>query len=307
MHYLVTGGAGFIGSHLVQALLQEGHTVTVLDDLSSGKRDNLPMDKVAFIEGDITTAGIYDNSIAHVDGCFHLAAIVSVQRSIDEMQRTHEVNLTGTVALFDAIQKQQKKTPVVCASSAAVYGNVTSTPQIETDACLPVSPYGTDKLGCEGYARSMNAAFGIPAACMRFFNVYGPNQDASSPYSGVISLFQSKMQQHQPISIYGDGKQTRDFVYVADVVRALMLAMKNLHAEKTTFGIFNVCSAVSTSVNELAALLQELTQSRSETAHQEGRSGEVRHSLGDATLCHKTLGFTAVTSLRDGLQKTLME
>ncbi len=306
MHYLITGGCGFIGSHLAHQLLAAGHTLSIIDDLSSGKRENLPA-HLQVVVADITTPGTYDALLQSVDGCFHLAAIVSVQRSVDEWLRTHQVNLGGTVALFDAIARLKLNIPVVFASSAAVYGGLETTPQSESAPCTPLSPYGVDKLACEYYARIASTTHNIPTAGMRFFNVYGPKQDASSPYSGVISIFQQRMKQHQPVTIFGDGEQTRDFVYVGDVVNALSSAMLALQSGKLQHGIFNVCTGRATSVNALAGIIADLAQSRTAITHATGRTGEVRNSLGDTALSAKTFGFHAATQLRDGLERTLKE
>ncbi|MBY0407008.1 MAG: NAD-dependent epimerase/dehydratase family protein, partial [Rickettsiales bacterium] len=187
MHYIITGGAGFIGSYLMRRLLAAGHRLSVVDDLSSGKRENLP-EGVEFIQADITTPGSLGTLLDTADGCFHLAAIVSVQRSQEEWLRTHQVNLGGTVALLDALRRSQRKVPFVFASTAAVYGTA-QPPHTEQAVCVPLSAYGADKLACECNSRLTSELYHIPTIGLRLFNVYGPGQDASSPYSGVISLF----------------------------------------------------------------------------------------------------------------------
>lgn len=306
MHYLITGGCGFIGSHLAHRLIAQGHSVTVIDDLSTGKRENLPP-HIPIAIADITTPHAYDALLPTIDGCFHLAAIVSVQRSQDEWLRTHQVNLGGTVALFDAMARLNIKRPVVFASSAAVYGNLAELPQTESAACTPLSPYGTDKLACEFYARIASNMYGIPTAAMRFFNVYGPKQDASSPYSGVISLFRQRMKTHQPITIYGDGEQSRDFIYVGDVAAALDAAMQALQNKALHHGIFNVCTGHSTTINDLYNLMANILQTRSARSHGPARTGEVRNSTGDTASSLKTLNFKAQTPLREGLLHTITE
>src|SRR6201996_6028020 len=222
--YLVTGGAGFIGSHLCDALAGRGDTVRVLDDLSTGHRRNVPPG-AHLIVGDVADPAAVDQAMEGVDGCFHLAAIASVEKGVTDWLGTHRANITGTITVFDAIRRQGSRIPVVYASSAAVYGDATDGPIAETAPCRPLSAYGADKYGFELHARVPSHVHGIPTVGLRFFNVYGPRQDPKSPYSGVISIFCERIAGGLPIAIYGDGQQTRDFVYVADVVRALLAAM----------------------------------------------------------------------------------
>ena len=239
MHYLITGGCGFIGSHLAERLLAGGHRVTIIDDLTTGKRENAPAGAEVVI-ADITTPGVFDAVAEQVDGCFHLAAIVSVQRSSKDWLRTHQVNASGTVALLDAIARKGRRVPVVFASSAAVYGDNAHIPLKETALCTPLSAYGADKLTCELHAFVASHIHGIPTIGLRVFNVYGPRQDPLSPYSGVISIFAHRMKQHLPITIYGDGEQSRDFIYVGDVVSGLVASMQKLESKVITHGIFNL-------------------------------------------------------------------
>ena len=219
--YLVTGGAGFIGSHLCDALIGRGDSVRVLDDLSTGHRANLP-DGVDLVVGDIADPETASRATAGVDGCFHLAAIASVERGINDWLGTHRANLTGAIAIFEAIRRHGTKVPVVYASSAAVYGDSRTLPIPETAERRPLSAYGADKLGCELHAVTASHVHGIPTVGLRFFNVYGPRQDPKSPYSGVISIFCERILNGMPIQIYGDGAQTRDFIHVSDVVAALL-------------------------------------------------------------------------------------
>jgi UDP-glucose 4-epimerase len=299
--YLVTGGAGFIGSHLCDALLARGDTVRVLDDLSTGQRSNLP-DSASLIEGDVADPGLAIRALDGVDGCFHLAAIASVEKGITDWLGTHHTNLTGTITLFDAIRRQSSKIPVVYASSAAVYGNVAAIPIAETEPCVPLSAYGADKYGCELHARVAGHVHGIPSVGLRFFNVYGPRQDPRSPYSGVISIFCQRIAAGLPITIFGDGQQTRDFVYVADVVRSLLAGMALKPADPI---VFNVCSGVSTSVEALAQLIAELAAKPLDARMQPPRYGEIRHSLGVPTLSDSVLGTRERVPLRTGLGTVL--
>ena len=213
--FLVTGGAGFIGSHLVHALRNEGHTVRVLDDLSSGHRENVPQE-VELIEADVTEPAAVESALDGVHGCFHLAAIASVARSHREWLRTHQVNLTGTINVLDQVRpsRRNREVPVVYASSAAIYGNCGSLPADEESPAAPLSAYGADKHACELHARVAGAIHGVPTVGLRFFNLYGPRQDQLSPYSGVISIFADRLLRGDALEIFGDGEQARDFAFI---------------------------------------------------------------------------------------------
>jgi UDP-glucose 4-epimerase len=299
--WLVTGGAGFIGSHLVEALLARGDSVRVLDDLSTGHRHNLPAD-VPLIVSDVADPDAVDRAMQGVDGCFHLAAIASVEKGITDWLGTHRANLTGTITVFDAIRRQGSRIPVVYASSAAVYGDAASVPIAETEPCRPLSGYGADKYGCELHARVASHVHGIPTAGLRFFNVYGPRQDPKSPYSGVISIFCERITAGAPITINGDGGQTRDFVYVADVVAALLAAMALRPADSP---VFNVCTGRPTSVAALAALVADLAGRPLDTRNGPPRAGEIRHSHGVPDRANAVLGLPDRVTLRDGLARVL--
>jgi UDP-glucose 4-epimerase len=301
--FLVTGGAGFIGSHLVHALLDEGHAVRVLDDLSSGHRKNLPQ-QVELIEADVTDPVAVDGALDGVDGCFHLAAIASVTRSHREWLRTHQVNLTGTINVFDQARpsRRRREVPVVYASTAAIYGNCGSFPVDEESPAAPLSAYGADKHACELHARVAGAIHGVPTVGLRFFNLYGPRQDPLSPYSGVISIFGDRLLRGEPVEIFGDGEQARDFTYISDAVRALRRAMR---AASTSAFVFNVCTGKATSVRGLAQIMAELCGTELVVNRRPARSGEVRISIGDPQRAVEQLGFTAETTLSDGLAMTL--
>lgn len=304
MHYLVTGGCGFIGSHLIELLLQDGHKISVIDNLSTGKRENIPTG-VQLIVADITTPGIFNDLISDIDGCFHLAAIVSVQQSAEEWLRTHQVNQSGTVALFDTIARKKKPIPVVYASSAATYGDCPDIPLRETATTTPLSAYGVDKLVCEWQARIASTIHSIPAIGLRFFNVYGERQDPTSPYSGVISIFASRIKKNQPITIFGDGGQTRDFIYVGDIAYGLTLSMHALEQGKMKYGVYNLCTGIQTSIRDLAKIMKELASSNSTMSYAPARAGDIRYSAGSTELSRKELGFTAMMLLRNGLKQTL--
>jgi len=301
--FLVTGGAGFIGSHLVHALLEEGHAVRVLDDLSSGHRENLPQ-QVELAEADVTDPAAVESAIDDVDGCFHLAAIASVARSHRDWLRSHQVNLTGTINVFDRARpsRRRRELPVVYASTAAIYGNCGSFPVDEESPAAPLSAYGADKHACELHARVAGAIHGVPTVGLRFFNLYGPRQDPLSPYSGVISIFADRLLRGEPVEIFGDGEQARDFIYISDAVQALRRAMR---VATTGAFVFNVCTGKATSVSSLADTMAELCGTKLVVRHRPARCGEVRISIGDPQRAVEQLGFTAQTTLADGLEVTL--
>jgi UDP-glucose 4-epimerase len=301
--YLVTGGCGFIGTHLCRALLQDGHGVRVLDDLSSGRRENLAAG-AELIEGDIADPDCLDAGLAGVEGCFHLAAIASVAAGVADWVGTNRVNLVGTLALFAAIARLPRgaRPAVVYASSAAVYGDAQPLPVAETAPPRPLSAYGADKCAMELHAGVATHLHGIPTVGLRFFNVYGPMQDPSSPYSGVISIFCDRLRAGRPITIHGDGDQTRDFVAVADAVAALRAAMRCMPGEAS---VFNVCTETATSIRALAATIGGLCGFMPDIVVKPARAGEIRHSLGSAARARAALGLGAPTPLRQGLVPVL--
>jgi UDP-glucose 4-epimerase len=299
--YLVTGGAGFIGSHLCESLLRAGHSVRVLDDLSTGRPDNLPPD-VPLIQDDVANPAAMRTAVEAIDGAFHLAAIASVARGVTDWLGTHRANLTGAITLFDAIQRTGRPVPVVYASSAAVYGDYATTPIPEHAEARPLSAYGADKYGCELHARVASHVHAISATGLRFFNVYGPRQDPQSPYSGVISIFCDRLARGAPIDIYGDGLQTRDFIYVSDVVAALVSAMQR---PSPSAPVFNVCTGVPTTVLNLARTVASLSHTDPAIRFQPPRAGEIRHSTGAPDLARTALGLQSPLSLRDGLRNVL--
>jgi UDP-glucose 4-epimerase len=299
--FLVTGGCGFIGSHLCDALVAEGHAVRVLDDLSTGRRDRLPAG-ATLIEGSITDPPLVRRALAGTDGCFHLAAIASVERGMREWLTTHRTNLGGTVTLFDAIAASARPIPVVYASSAAVYGEPQDLPLAETAPKRPVSAYGADKYGTELHAYVATHAHGIPTVGLRFFNVYGPRQDPRSPYSGVIAIFFERLRTNQPITIFGDGGQTRDFVFVSDVINALLAAMARMPPGAP---VINVCSGAAVSVLDLAGCLAEVCGATAKIGFAPPRSGEIRHSSGAPDLSRQVLGLDRPVPIREGLARLI--
>src|SRR5215470_11578184 len=289
--FLVTGGAGFMGSHLVEALLGRGHSVRVLDDLSSGYRQNLP-GQIQFLHGDVTNPGAVEEAFEGIDGCFHLAAIASVARSNREWLRTHEVNLTGTINIFERARRlrHRRKIPVVYASSAAVYGDCATIPIGEDAPVAPLSAYGADKSACELHARVAGAVHEIPTVGLRFFNLYGPRQDRQSPYSGVIALFAERLARDEPVEIFGDGKQIRDFTYIGDAVAALDRA---LSVASTDAPVFNVCTGRGTTVRGLAEIMTWIYETDVAAVYRPARSGDIGISIGDSRRAAEKLGFRA--------------
>ncbi|MBV9811610.1 MAG: NAD-dependent epimerase/dehydratase family protein [Acetobacteraceae bacterium] len=301
-HFAVTGAAGFIGSHLVDALLAEGHTVRGLDDLSTGREENLD-ERCDLIVGDVTDPVMVREVMRDADGCFHLAAIASVARANQAWVETHRVNQTGTVTVLDAA-RGYGRVPVVYASSAAVYGDVGTGRAHEDLLAAPLTAYGADKLASEFHARVGFLVHRVPSMGLRFFNVYGPRQDPLSPYSGVISIFARRVGRNLPVRVYGTGEQVRDFVYVRDVVAHLLAAMSRLRSTAEV-GVLNVCTGLGTSVLRLARILGEVQGREPAIDHHDPRPGDIRVSIGDPSLARSVLGLSAGVSLRDGLSETI--
>ncbi len=297
-HYLVTGGCGFIGSHLADALIGRGHRVRILDNLSSGRRENAP-GEAELVIGDITDRATVRTCAAEVDGIFHLAAIASVEQSSRDWLGCHAVNLTGGINIFDAARRGSGPgVRVVYASSAAVYGDADAVPLRETVLPRPTNPYGADKLGCELHGRVASLLYQVPTVGLRLFNVYGPRQDPGSPYSGVISIFALRLRRQAPLAIYGDGRQVRDFVAVSDAVAFFIAAME---AGEAAGEAYNVCTGIGTTIGELAALMGDRLGVTPAFEYGAARAGDIRRSIGDPGQAARHLGCTARLPLRQGL------
>ena len=308
MLYTITGGAGFIGSHLADLLLRGGHQVRVIDDLSTGKRDNLDT-RVELITADIRDSVALSAAMLGAAGCFHLAAIASVERTTQDWLGTHGVNQTGSIAVLDMARKLGG-IPVVYASSAAIYGDIGDAVAHEALTPAPLTAYGADKLGSELHARVGWGLHGVANVGLRFFNVYGPRQDPASPYSGVISIFARLAQSGRDLMVHGDGGQTRDFVYVGDVVTHLVAAMARIIAEPGCH-VLNVCTGHNVTVSQLAQTIlhasgQNAGQGEGRIIFGPARTGDIRTSLGDPSRATAMLGVSADISLADGLSR-LME
>ena len=252
------------------------------------------------VVGDITDRQLVEQCFKNVEYCFHLAAVASVQRSNEDWAGTHRINLTGSINVFDAARS--KRIPVVYASSAAVYGDNAATPLQESAQLRPLTAYGADKLGSELHARVASLVHSVPTTGLRFFNVYGPRQCSSSPYSGVISIFANRVSKREPLIIFGDGEQTRDFIFVKDVVRFLFAAMQTA---SQTPACYNVCTGRSTTVNQLAKMLMSISGNRVPIHYQPSRNGDIRISIGSPQLSERTLNYHARVPLASGL-RTLM-
>lgn len=301
MIYLITGGAGFIGSHLADLLLAQGHGVRVLDDFSTGKMQNLDS-RCEVIRADARDAQALRRGMLGAAGCFHLAAIASVARANEDWIGTHGVNQGATVAVLDTA-RALGGVPVVYASSAAVYGMLEGTAR-EDAAPVPRTAYGVDKLGSELHARVGAQVHGIPSVGFRFFNVYGPRQDPASPYSGVISIFADAIGSGRPITMHGDGQQTRDFVFVSDVAAHLAAGMHYCTAAPGAH-VLNVCTGHETSVLDLASLIGEVSGRMPVIRRGAARAGDIARSVGSPDRARAVLGLQAAVGLRTGLQKTV--
>nr|WP_200778334.1 NAD-dependent epimerase/dehydratase family protein [Halobaculum gomorrense] len=292
----MTGGAGFIGSHLSDALVDD-NDVRVIDNLTSGERSTLP-DDVTFVHGDIRDEDTLSQLVADVDVVFHEAALVSVQHSIEDPVESHETNTRATLGLLEAARANDVR--VVLASSAAIYGHPESVPISETARKEPTSPYGLDKLAIDHYARLYANLYDVETIPLRYFNVYGPGQVAGD-YSGVISVFIEQALSGENITVHGDGDQTRDFVYIDDVVRANCAA-----ATTDVVGqAYNVGTGESISVRELAEEIQDITDTCSDIVHTDARSGDIAHSQADISRMRDQLGVEPTVSLREGLEYTV--
>jgi UDP-glucose 4-epimerase len=302
MKVLITGGAGFIGSHLVEQLLAAGNTVRVLDNLSTGKRANLPAhSQLEFIQGDIRDRSLVFEVVRGVQAIVHLAAVASVQASVDDPMGTHESNFDGTLHLLEAARQEQVRR-FLYASSAAVYGDNTRLPLVEDEILNPLSPYAADKLAGEYYLRFYHAKFGIETTAFRFFNIFGPRQDPSSPYSGVISIFVERVSQGEPVTLFGDGRQTRDFVYVGDLVKLLSQALVRT---ETAGQVINVGRGKQCSLLDLLAALEQLTGKPVERKFAAARLGDIVHSCADVTRLVRLMGEPPQTEIVTGLGEIL--
>ncbi|MCU1736963.1 MULTISPECIES: NAD-dependent epimerase/dehydratase family protein [unclassified Pseudomonas] len=301
---LITGGAGFIGSNLAEALLAQGYSLRILDDLSSGKRSNLALDnpRVELIEGDVADAALVAQVMRGCQAVVHLAAVASVQASVEDPVRTHQSNFIGTLNVCEAMRQTGVKR-VLFASSAAVYGNNGEGESIVEDtAKSPLTPYASDKLASEQYLDFYRRQHGLEPVIFRFFNVFGPRQDPSSPYSGVISIFCERALKGLPITIFGDGEQTRDFIYVGDLVQILLQALK---APQVQDGAINVGLNRATTLKQMLTALGEVVGALPPVTYAPARSGDIRHSRANNQRMLERFVLAEPTPMSLGLARLL--
>jgi len=296
---VVTGGAGFIGSHLCNRLVETGYEVVVVDDLSTGKEGNIAHladnPRFTFMRGSVLDRELLSQAFDGATYVFHQAAIASVPRSISDPMGTHDVNVTGTLRVLEAA-RDAKVSKVVLASSAAIYGDNPTLPLNEDTPASPLSPYAAQKASAEAYCAAFAQAYGLPTVALRYFNVYGPRQDPESEYAAVIPKFISAALEGRPLTIYGDGEQTRDFVYVGDVAKANMLA-----ATSNARGVLNIAGGDSITIRELAQSIVSAANSTSQICHAPARTGDIEHSRADITHSLEA-GWSPTTPLRSGLK-----
>ena len=300
--YLVTGGAGFIGSHLVEELVRRGQAVRVVDNLATGQRRNLAhVDGVEFVESDLADLAVAQGAVRDIEYVVHQAAIPSVQRSVLDPIASHRANVDATLNLLIAARDAGVRR-VVYAGSSSAYGNSPSLPKHEKTSAAPLSPYALQKLVGEHYARLFSELYGLDTVSLRYFNVFGPRQDPSLPYAGVISQFVSAVIAERRPTIYGDGEQTRDYTYVANVVDG---TLKTCAAPGVSGRIINIACGGKFSLKQLLVTLGELTGKTVEPIYDDPRPGDVRHSQADISLARTLLGYQPVMSFREGLRRTV--
>ena len=299
MKALVTGGAGFIGSHIVDRLLNDGHEVIVLDDFSTGHRSNLAdHEKLTIVEGDISHSETVKQCMQGIDWVFHKAAVASVPKTVNDPVGSSAVNYQGTLHLLEAARNNNVKR-FVFASSAALYGDEPTLPKVESMCPVTLSPYAVDKLASEFACGMYTKLYGLETVCLRYFNVYGPRQDPSSPYSGVISIFTNKLKNKETPTIFGDGEQTRDFVFVKDVVEANMKAVTIQGCEGE---FFNIATANKITLNDLLKILSDIYNVEFNVNYGEVRQGDIKESYAVIDKAISILKWNPSVELNDGLK-----
>jgi UDP-glucose 4-epimerase len=300
---LVTGGGGFIGSHVVDRLLSDGHDVRVLDNFATGRRENLlhVLDDIEVVEGDIQSYERVSNAVRGCGAVLHEAALPSVPRSVQDPLTSNATNVTGTLNVLLAA-RDAGVGRIVYASSSSIYGANPELPKHEGLLPQPISPYAVAKLAGEGFCRSFHEVWGLETVALRYFNVFGPRQDPLSQYAAVVPRFITALMDGRPPSVFGDGEQTRDFTYVGNAVEGTVLAMS---AEGAAGKVFNVAAGSRTSLNELLRTLERLSGRGVEPSYEDARPGEVRHSQADVSAAERGLGFRPRFSVEEGLEETL--
>ena len=302
MRYLVTGGAGFIGSHIVDELVRRGHRIVVLDNLSSGSEENLAgvRDKIELHTGNIRDLAAVQAACRGADFVIHLAARTSVPRSVEDPLDTNHKNIDGTLNVLVAARDEKVKRLVYAASSSA-YGETSTLPKTEAMQPEPISPYGVTKYVGELYAQVFGRVYGLENASLRYFNVFGPRQDPTSQYSGVLSRFMLAATQGQPSVIYGDGQQSRDFTYVENIVDETLRACE---ASGASGKVFNAGTGQRITLNEVVKMLEKVTGKKTQAKYEPARSGDILHSQADISLAKKVLGYEPRVGFEEGLQRT---
>ncbi|MDR2170267.1 MAG: SDR family oxidoreductase [Planctomycetaceae bacterium] len=305
MKYLITGGAGFIGSNLARYILGKGHEVVVLDNFSTGKRENIAeiIDKINLIEGDIRDEAVVEAAISGCAAIFHQGALGSVPRSVADPVASHDANVNGTLTVLQAAKKAGVKRVVFAASSSA-YGEQLESPKVETMPALPISPYAASKTACEAYMQAYAAAYKMETVSLRYFNVFGPRQDPYGAYAAVIPAFVSKILRNESPEVYGDGEQTRDFCYIENVCYANWLAA-NAKAENCDGRPMNIACNAAVSLNQILNKLQQLMQKNVKPIYKPVRAGDVKHSLADIALAEKKIGYKPLVYFDEGLEKAI--
>lgn len=304
MEYLVTGGAGFIGSNIVQHLVSNGKSVRVLDNLATGRMDNIKgvLSDIDFIEGDIRDADMVKKAVSGVRNVLHLAALPSVVRSVEDPITSNEVNVHGTLQILTA-SRDAGVERFVYSSSSSVYGDTPTLPKREDMTPLPLSPYAVQKLTGEYYCRIFHGLWGLKTFSLRYFNVFGPRQNPKSQYAAVIPLFIDALKNDRSPVIYGDGNQTRDFTFVGDVVTANICCCNA--PEETAGEVYNVACGTRTSINDLASALMKIMEKNVRPIHDEPRPGDVRDSQADSSMAQKALAWNPKTNFEEGLRRTV--
>lgn len=303
MRYVVTGGAGFIGSNTVDELVRRGDSVVVLDDLSSGKEENLTeiRSKISFIKGSITDLETVRKAMHEADYVLHLAARASVPRSVKDPLETNKINVEGTLNVLVAARDAKVKRVVFAASSSA-YGETPTLPKVESMRPEPISPYGVSKYVGELYAQTFGRVYGLENVCLRYFNIFGPRQDPTSLYSGVLAKFCSAFLEGTPPVVFGDGEQSRDFTYVDNAVTANLLACETPNVSGK---VFNIGAGGRVTLNETIAHLAKLTGAKLETKYEPAREGDIRDSQADITQARELLKYEPAVTFEEGLSRTL--
>ncbi|HQG46429.1 MAG TPA: SDR family oxidoreductase [bacterium] len=303
--YLVTGGAGFIGSHIVETLLQRGEKVRVLDNFSTGKRENIKpfLDKIELFEGDVRSYHIVRDAVDGSDFVLHQAALPSVPRSVKDPITSNEVNVVGTLNILDAARDAKVKR-LIYASSSSIYGDLETLPKTEDMLPKPLSPYAVAKLAGEKYCQVFTKIYGLETVSLRYFNVFGPRQDPCSQYSAVIPKFIDLIRNGQPPLVHGDGEQSRDFTYVANVVHANLLACEK-GLEELPGEVFNIACGKRITINTLIRYINELFGTNIEAQYSEPRAGDVKHSLANIGKARQFLGYEPQVEFRKGLEKVV--